>query len=125
MTVMMNNDSKCKEIEDFFFQETNFTINCTLNRRNFSNDTTYIIKMEQKEEKYSISLIERQSDLHADFIYQRKDIDQDKTANVFITVNETRNTSIFEDERFVFYWELQSFLAKMNIIKIMMIKKMI
>ena len=115
MTVMMNNDSKCKEIEDFFFQETNFTINCTLNRRNFSNDTTYIIKMEQKEEKYSISLIERQSDLHADFIYQRKDIDQDKTANVFITVNETRNTSIFEDERFVFYWELQSFLAKMLI----------
>ena len=71
--------------------------------------------MEQKEEKYSISLIERQSDLHADFIYQRKDIDQDKTANVFITVNETRNTSIFEDERFVFYWELQSFLAKMLI----------
>ena len=115
MTVIINDQSVCKDIIKFVQDETNMTINCSFYRNNYTNDTTHIIRMEKKEGKYKISLIERQRQSNSKLMFASFDLDQDTMTNIFYVANETRNQSAFEDERFKAYWELQSFLAKMLI----------
>ena len=112
-TVVINDESICKEIIEFFQEETNFTINCSYYKKNFTNDTSHIIKMEKKDEKYKISLVQRERDSSSKLMFTSSDLDQDTITNLFYVVNQTRNDSIFNDERFKVYWELQSLLAKM------------
>ena len=48
MTVIINDQSVCKDIIKFVQDETNMTINCSFYRNNYTNDTTHIIRMEKK-----------------------------------------------------------------------------
>ena len=115
MTVIINDQSCCKDIVKFVKDETNMTINCSFYTKNFTNDTTHIIRMEKIEGKYKISLIERQRDSSSKLMFASADLEQDTITDVFYVANNTRNQSAFEDDRFKIYWELQSFLAKMLI----------
>ena len=115
MTIITNDESSCKDIIQFVEEETTFTINCSFYKKNFTNETSHIIKMEKIEGKYKISLIQRQRDSSSKLMFSSSDLDQDTITNLFYVVNQTRNESVFEDERFKIYWELQSFLAKMLI----------
>ena len=115
ITIITNNESYCKDIINFVQEETNYTINCSFYTKNFTNDTSHIIKIDNKEGKYKISLIERQREFESKLMFYNSDLDQDTMTDLFYVVNETRNESIFADDRFKIYWELQSFLAKMVI----------
>ena len=115
ITIIINDDRYCKDIVKFVKDETNFTVNCSYYTKNFTNDTTHIIKMEKIEEKYKISLIERQRDDDGKLMFTSSDLDQDTITDLFFVSNKTRNVSVFEDDRFKIYWELESFLAKMLI----------
>ena len=115
ITVVINDQRCCKDIIQFFKDETNTTVNCSFYKTNFTNDTSHIIKMEKKDEKYKIALVERDCDASSKLMFTSSDMDQDTITDLFWVVNETRNESIFQDDRFKVYWELQSFLAKMLI----------
>ena len=91
ITVIINDEKYCKDIVNFVQEETNFTINCSFYKKNFTNDTSHIIKIENKEGKYKISLIERQREFESKLMFYNSDLDQDTITDLFYVVNETRN----------------------------------
>ena len=95
ITIITNNESYCKDIINFVQEETNYTINCSFYTKNFTNDTSHIIKIDNKEGKYKISLIERQREFESKLMFYNSDLDQDTMTDLFYVVNETRNESIF------------------------------
>ena len=115
MTIIINEEGRCNDIIQFVEGETNITVNCTYDPRNYTNDTIYILKMEKTDNKYKIRMSERDKGGIARPVYSRWDLDQGLMANLFVTANETRNETILSDKRFKAYWEMQSFFSKMLI----------
>ena len=115
MTIIVNEEGRCNDVSKFIIEETNFTVNCTYNPRNYSNDSIYLIKISKEDNKYKIRMSERDRGGFAKPLYSRGDLDQGQITNIFIVANETRNETILADERFKAYWEMQSFFAKMLI----------
>ena len=115
MTVIVNEEGRCIDVTNFIKEETNFTVNCTYNPRNYSNDSIYLIKINKEENKYKIRMSERDKGGFVNTLFKRSDLDQDEMTNIFIVANETRNESILVDERFKSFWEMQSFFAKLLI----------
>ena len=115
MTIIINEEGRCNDIIQFVEGETNITVNCTYDPRNYTNDTIYILKMEKTDNKYKIRMSERDKGGSVRPVYSRWDLDQGLMANLFVTANETRNETILSDKRFKAYWEMQSFFSKMLI----------
>ena len=59
MTIIINEEGRCNDIIQFVEGETNITVNCTYDPRNYTNDTIYILKMEKTDNKYKIRMSER------------------------------------------------------------------
>ena len=116
--IITNDDKQCSNISKYIIEETNITVNCSYYINNFTNDTTYIIKIEKIEDKYKIFLTQRPFELLNPLMFTTDDLNQDKITDLFylnnIEENEP-NTSIFEEKRFQIFWELESFLAKLLI----------
>ena len=116
--VITNDDRQCDNIVNYIEEETNTTLNCSYYTNNFTNDTTHIIKIEKIDNKYKIFLIERQREDITPLMFSRNDLNQDLITDLFYLSNITNNKtdiSIFEEQRFKLYWELESLLAKLLI----------
>ena len=117
-SIIINDESYCNDIINYTLTETNIKVNCSYFKNNFTNDTTHIIKIEKKEDKFKIFLIERKRGDATPLMFIKEDLDQDKITDLFyvnnLTNNET-NYNHFEEIRFKRFWELESFLAKLLI----------
>ena len=113
--VIINDDTYCDKIKNFFVNETNINVNCSYYTKKFSNDTSHIINIEKKEDKFQISLIERQREDSTILMFERGDLDQDKITDLFYINNVTHNKTTFEEKKFKRFWELESLLAKLLI----------
>ena len=117
-SIIINDDSYCDKIVNFTLEETRIKVNCSYFMNNFTNDTTHIIKIMKIEDKFKISLIERQIDENTKIMLQISNSDQDKITDLFYLNNITHNESNynnFEEARFKRFWELESFLSKLLI----------
>ena len=116
ISIIINDDSYCKDIVDFTLKETEIKVNCSLFTNNFTNDTIHVIKIEKIKDKFKIFLTERLREETSPIMFSKNDLDQDKITDLFFVNNITHNESNynnFEEKRFKRFWELESFLAKL------------
>ena len=93
-TVIVTNDDRiCSSIDKYIIEETNITVNCSYYTRNYTNETTHIIKIEKIEDKYKIFLIERQREQSTSLMFEKNDLNQDTITDLFYLSNITTNKS--------------------------------
>ena len=114
-SILVNDNDDCNKIQQFIKEETDIMVNCSYYENHFTNKTTHIIKFEKKENKYKIYLKERKLAINNTLLFEKKDLDQDIITDLFYVNNETYKGDKFKDEKFLRFWELESFLTKLII----------
>ena len=111
---LVNDKNDCSKIKNFIKEEIEILVNCSY-YDNFTNETTHIIKFEEKEKEYKINLNERTLETGNPLFFEKSDLDQDKIIDLFYVNDKVNNKNKFKEEKFKIFWELQSFLSKLLI----------